>query len=77
MKPDNYWQLDAGQSGAPVFVIEPSYNPQQGWSNAQQLTSILGLPLMNNHYVVFDRGTGPEGLGEIKFAAQNPAGFPG
>lgn len=66
IKPENYWQTNAIQNGASIFNIYKG-GPVQ---------SILGLPLMNNYYVVFDRGTGDQGLGEIKFAAQNPSGYP-
>ena len=66
IKPENYWQTNATQGGATTFKIEPSQQPQ----------SILGLPLMNNYYVVFDRSNSKQGLGEIKFATQNPSGYP-
>ncbi len=60
MKPETYWQTNATQAKATAFKIEPSQHPQ----------SILGLPLMNNYYVIFDRGTGDQSLGDIKFASQ-------
>lgn len=59
--PDNYWQLNFGPGmQAAFFIGNGGENPQ----------SILGLPLMNNYYVVFDRSAGSSGLGQIKFAAQ-------
>jgi hypothetical protein len=43
--PSTYWQADCPQRGQASFAIESSGMPQ----------SILGLPLMNNYYCVFDR----------------------
>ncbi|MEM8641204.1 MAG: pepsin-like aspartic protease [Cyanobacteria bacterium P01_G01_bin.54] len=65
MKPETYWQTNASQSGVSIFNIRPGGQAQ----------SILGLPLMNNYYVIFERGTSDQGLGKIKFAAQNPSGY--
>ncbi len=62
MKPDTYWQLNATRGQWSIFNISSSSQPQ----------SILGLPLMNNYYVVFDRSAGANGKGEVKFAAQKP-----
>ncbi|MDD9966965.1 MAG: pepsin-like aspartic protease [Myxococcales bacterium] len=59
MKPDTYWQVNARRGGGALFKISPSSSPQ----------SILGLPLMNNYYVVFDRSAA-NGKGLVKFAAQ-------
>ncbi|KVM80913.1 hypothetical protein WJ60_26290 [Burkholderia ubonensis] len=54
--PENYWQLDAGEVGQAVAAI----------SSAQaDGGAILGLPLMNGYYTIFD---GTAGLGVIKFA---------
>ena len=62
MKPDTYWQINATRGQSAIFNINPTNQPQ----------SILGLPLMNNYYVVFDRSAGASGKGEVKFAAQKP-----
>ncbi len=53
--PDTYWQVNAFQYGNSVFNISPGQSP-----------SILGLPLMNNYYCVFDRTMGSTGA--IRFA---------
>lgn len=50
--PQTYWQTDAPAAGQAVFQI----------SNAQIPQSILGLPLMNNYYTVFDRTQDPYGV---------------
>jgi len=55
--PSTYWQLDAPNAGVAQFMIFSSPMPQ----------SILGLPLMNNYYTVFDRTQNP--YGAIRFAA--------
>jgi hypothetical protein len=60
VKPENYWQLDAGEVGQAQCVL------LRGDSNDMQ--SILGLPLMNNYFTVFD-DTANNGLGVVKFAA--------
>jgi hypothetical protein len=54
--PATYWQTDCPQSGQALFAIESSGMPQ----------SILGLPLMNNYYCVFDRTQ--DAYGVIRFA---------
>jgi Eukaryotic aspartyl protease len=54
--PNTYWQVDCPQSGQATFLIGSSGMPQ----------SILGLPLMNNYYCVFDRTESPYGV--IRFA---------
>jgi hypothetical protein len=54
--PQTYWQTDAGTAGQAIFQI----------SNSQMPQSILGLPLMNNYYTVFDRTQDP--YGAIGFA---------
>jgi Eukaryotic aspartyl protease len=54
--PQTYWQTDAGAAGQAIFQI----------SNSQMPQSILGLPLMNNYYTVFDRTQDP--YGAIGFA---------
>jgi hypothetical protein len=57
--PSTYWQINAPTYGRACFKLL-SQLPQ--WPNQ----SILGLPLLNNYFVVFDRGKGKKG--EIKFA---------
>jgi hypothetical protein len=52
----SYWQLDGAGPGSAVFAIENIGMPQ----------SILGLPLMNNYYCVFDRSQ--DAYGVIRFA---------
>ena len=56
VSPDTYWQVDSPAQGQASFMIGPSGMPQ----------SILGLPLMNNCYWVFDRTQDPYGV--IRFA---------
>jgi Eukaryotic aspartyl protease len=55
-RPATYWQSDCPQAGQALFAIEGSGMPQ----------SILGLPLMNNYYCVFDRTQ--DAYGVIRFA---------
>jgi len=55
--PQTYWQLDAIAPGQALFAMENGNMPQ----------SILGLPLMNNYYTVFDRSQDAYGI--IRFAA--------
>jgi len=54
--PSTYWQLDALQAGQAMFAI----------FNAGGVQSILGLPLLNNYYTVFDRTQ--DAYGVIRFA---------
>ena len=54
--PETYWQLDAGKPGRAMFRISPD----------GRLQSILGLPLLNDHYVVFDRSVHRNGV--VRFA---------
>jgi hypothetical protein len=54
--PSTYWQVDSPQAGQSQFMIS-------GWNQPQ---SILGLPLMNNYYTVFDRTK--DAYGAIRFA---------
>ena len=54
--PQTYWQTDAGSAGQAIFQI----------SNSQMPQSILGLPLMNNYYTVFDRTQ--DAYGVVAFA---------
>lgn len=60
--PGNYWQFDAEQQGqalANMYGDEGSLGGQ----------SILGLPLLNGYYTVFDR-TAASGHGVINFATR-------
>lgn len=56
LSPSTYWQLNASESG------QASYRIMKGGGS-----SILGLPLLNNYYTVFDR-SGNDGKGIIRFA---------
>jgi Eukaryotic aspartyl protease len=55
--PSTYWQTDAPQVGRAMFQINSGGNFPQ---------SILGLPLFNNYYAVFDRTQDP--YGAVRFA---------
>ena len=55
--PATYWQVDMPSAGQAVFQIVSNSNRQ----------SILGLPLMNNYYTVFDRTMNRTGV--VRFAA--------
>ena len=55
--PSTYWQTDAPQASYATFQINNGGNFPQ---------SILGLPLFNNYYTVFDRSQNP--YGTISFA---------
>jgi hypothetical protein len=55
--PQTYWQTDAPAAGQAMFQI----------SNSQMPQSILGLPLLNNYFTVFDRTQDPYGV--IGFAS--------
>jgi hypothetical protein len=61
--PQTYWQTDFPAAGQAVFQISRRMLDQ-----ANQ--SILGLPLMNNYYTVFDRAQDVNGV--IRFAKVNP-----
>ena len=54
--PQTYWQLDAGAPGRASFQI----------NNMGQVQCILGLPLFNNYYTVFDRSVDKSGV--VSFA---------
>jgi len=58
--PENYWQTDAPEKGYASAVIFSD----NGQLNGQ---SILGLPLLNGYFTIFDRSV-DQGLGAIKFA---------
>jgi len=60
--PETYWQINTPNYNKACFRLL-SQLPQ--WPNQ----SIIGLPLLNNYYVVFDRSKDTTGV--IKFAEQN------
>ena len=60
-KPQTYWQVNTPSYGKACFRFL-SQLPQ--WPNQ----SIIGLPLLNNYYVIFDRSV--DSTGVIKFAKQ-------
>ena len=60
--PQTYWQQDFPSPGIAQFQIAPA------GSSDPVNQSILGLPLMNNYYTVFDRSLGA-GNGVVRFAA--------
>jgi hypothetical protein len=55
--PSNYWQVNTEQVGAAAAAI----------TQGQQGLAILGLPLMNGYFTMFD-GEADGGRGAIKFA---------
>jgi hypothetical protein len=59
VNPGTYWQFDSRTQGVASFTI---------WTLGPKAPSqsILGLPLLNNYYTVFDRSTDLKGV--IKFA---------
>jgi len=66
--PQTYWQSDYPAAGQATFQI---ISPVQG-EDANQ--SVLGLPLLNNYYTVFDRSL--DSYGMIRFAPiRRPAGL--
>ena len=74
VKPETYWQVDAVAPGRNTPTVTGTF-PAIGPSGMAQ--SILGLPLMNNYYVVFDRSDSKgKNAGLIRFAKPNPAGYP-
>jgi len=54
--PQTYWQVDSPKAGQAMFQINDMGSVQ----------SILGLPLLNNYYTVFDRSL--DSYGAIRFA---------
>lgn len=58
VRPENYWQIDAGEVGQAQCML----------LKGRDVQSILGLPLMNGYFTIFD-DTANHGLGEVKFAA--------
>jgi hypothetical protein len=61
--PQTYWQTDFPAAGRAVFQISGPLG--------QENQSILGLPLLNNYYTVFDRTLDVNGV--IRFASIKPA----
>jgi hypothetical protein len=55
--PENYWQLDAWEKGTAACGL---------WRGSDE-QSILGLPLMNGYFTIFDCSAN-YGLGAVKFA---------
>jgi hypothetical protein len=65
--PDTYWQVNAPEAAYASAVLFGDDGQLGG-------QSILGLPLMNNYFTIFDRSV-DRGLGAVKFAAlKRPAG---
>ena len=62
VSPQTYWQNDFPAAGQAVFQISGPLD------DANQ--SILGLPLLNNYYAVFDRAQDVNGV--IRFAPIKP-----
>jgi aspartyl protease len=60
--PQTYWQTDFPKAGQAVFQISGPLD--------QANQSILGLPLMNNYYTVFDRTQDVNGV--VRFAKIKP-----
>lgn len=58
--PENYWQTNAPEQGYALAMIAGD----NGFLGGQ---SILGLPLMNGYFTIFDRSV-DRGLGVIRFA---------
>lgn len=66
--PQTYWQTDFPAAGRAVFQISGPLEDGSGEEPPNQ--SILGLPLMNNYYTVFDRSQDVNGV--IMFAKIKP-----
>lgn len=60
--PQTYWQINTPSFGKACFRL---LSQLPLWPNQ----SIIGLPLLNNYYVIFDRSV--DSTGVIKFAKQN------
>ena len=58
--PEHYWQIHAPEPEMASFKMLSTPN----WPNQ----SILGLPLLNNYYTIFDRENGDKGV--IQFATK-------
>jgi hypothetical protein len=59
--PSNYWQVDVGNVGTAMVAI----------TEGQAGLAILGLPLMNGYFTIFD-GEADNGRGVVKFATRTP-----
>jgi hypothetical protein len=59
--PGNYWQGDTEQVGAAMVAL----------TKGQDGLAILGLPLMNGYFTIFD-GEADGGRGVVKFATRTP-----
>jgi hypothetical protein len=59
--PENYWQVNTEQVGAAMAAITPG----------QDGLAILGLPLMNGYFTIFD-GEADGGRGVVRFATRTP-----
>lgn len=62
-KPHDYWQLNSPDYGKACFKIIGNL---ANWANQ----TLIGLPLLNNYYVIFDREVHQTGV--IRFAEQIP-----
>ncbi|WP_394129107.1 pepsin-like aspartic protease [Shewanella maritima] len=62
-KPHDYWQLNTPAKGKACFKI---IGKLANWGNQ----TLVGLPLLNNYYVIFDREEHETGV--IRFAEQKP-----
>ncbi len=60
IKPQAYWQVHAPSRNRAILCL--------GGDNAGFGHTILGLPLLNGYFTLFDRSAG-KGLGTVKFAA--------
>jgi hypothetical protein len=58
--PENYWQTNAPKAGYAMAALSGDGGDMGG-------QSILGLPLMNNYFTIFDRSVN-KGLGVVSFA---------
>jgi hypothetical protein len=58
---ENYWQINTGRVGDAMVAITPG----------QDGLAILGLPLMNGYFTIFD-GEADGGRGTVKFATRAP-----
>ncbi len=65
VEPKDYWQFDGSSGGTATAGLFSGGTPKPG-------QSILGLPLLSGHYVVFDR-TGGAGNSVVRFAALKSA----
>ncbi len=60
VSPNDYWQVDTGQVGQAMSAI----------TQGQDGLAILGLPIMNGYFVIFD-GEADNGRGVIRFATRS------